>query len=223
MDTSFNNTIAKISNDPFFSSDLNRANSNYLEKIIMKNKVNKIIKIYRNFHKRREFSTKTSTRNNTDRIQGNNYIINLLNSNNNIINSNNDRTMKIHNIIQKNNNSCTFLGTKDELGRKNGFGIQKWDDNSKFSCIFETDQVKGWGIFIHGDGDIYKGEYLNNITNGYGEYYRQNIAIYKGYWLNDSQYGIGSETWNDQSEYYGEYNAGKKEGIGTYTWADDII
>jgi hypothetical protein len=93
-------------------------------------------------------------------------------------------------MIQKNNNSCLFIGNRDSLGRKTGFGIQKWEDGSKFSTIFNSDQIKGWGIFIHYDGDIYQGEYLNNITNGYGEYSRKNMVIFKGYLFNDSQYGI---------------------------------
>jgi len=181
-----------------------------LEKIILKNKVNKIIKSYRNYHKRRELSTFTSTINNTEKIQENNSVINLLtiknknhlnNFNNNFSNNSKENsTIKSHSIIQKNNNACIYIGNRDSLGRKTGFGIQKWDDGSKFSCIFNSDLVKGWGIFIHGDGDIYKGEYCNNITNGYGEYSRQNTALYKGYWLNDSQYGIGIESWNDNSE-----------------------
>ena len=47
--------LLKINNDQFLSSDINRINSGTnLEKIILKNKVNKIIKIYRNYHKKKE-------------------------------------------------------------------------------------------------------------------------------------------------------------------------
>ena len=75
-----------------------------MEKIILKNKVNKIIKTYRNYHKKKDSSTINSTRNNTDRVQDNNSIINLLNSKNiNNINNinNNENSMKNHSIIQK--------------------------------------------------------------------------------------------------------------------------
>ena len=196
-DTSFNIQDRKIKNDPLLSNDLNKCNSsNILEKIILKNKINKIIKVYRNYQKKRELSTIPSTRNNTDRLQGNESLKNLIKENkNDSINSSNinNDNIKSHSVFQKNNNSGMYIGNKDSLGKKNGFGIQKWEDGSKFSCIFDHEKVNGWGIFIHNNGDIYKGEYLNDRTNGYGEYYRQNLAIYKGYWLNDSQYGIGNE------------------------------
>ena len=107
--------------------------------------MNKIIKIYRNYHKKRDLNSNLSTRNNTDRLQENNSLKNLLsqknlnNSNhtNNINNNNNNTpTIKSHSIIQKNNNTCIYIGNRDSLGLKNGFGIEKWEDGSKFSCIF---------------------------------------------------------------------------------------
>ena len=53
-DTSSFNDLLKINNDQFLSSDINKINSGTnLEKIILKNKVNKIIKIYRNYHKKK--------------------------------------------------------------------------------------------------------------------------------------------------------------------------
>ena len=63
--------------------------------------MNKIIKIYRNYHKRKELSTITSTPNNTDRLQETNSIANLINSPKNNINSVNNDNMKSHSIIQK--------------------------------------------------------------------------------------------------------------------------
>ena len=47
------------------------------------------------------------------------------------------------------------INEKDQQGNKNGFGIQRWKDGSKFSGIFVNNQACGWGIFIHEDGDTY--------------------------------------------------------------------
>ena len=73
----------KINNDPFLSNNIDSFKSGtLLEKIMIKNNVNKIIKTYRNYHKRKkELSTivSTSTPNNTDRLQETNSFSNLIN------------------------------------------------------------------------------------------------------------------------------------------------
>ena len=51
----------------------------------------------------------------------------------------------------------SFIGNRDMDGKKNGFGIQKWKDGSKYKGNYVRDQAKGWGIFYHADGDVYKG------------------------------------------------------------------
>ena len=53
-------------------------------------------------------------------------------------------------------------------GKKNGFGIQKWKDGSKYKGNYVKDQAKGWGIFYHADGDVYKGEFAKDKIDGYG-------------------------------------------------------
>ena len=63
-----------------------------------------------------------------------------------------------------------YIGKRDSHGLKQGFGIQKMRDGSKFKGIFTDDKVSGWGIYEHRDGDIYRGEYENDRTCGYGEY-----------------------------------------------------
>ncbi len=48
-------TKIKIIDNPYASKELPKFNSHsFLEKIILKNKVNKIIKIYRNYHKKKK-------------------------------------------------------------------------------------------------------------------------------------------------------------------------
>ena len=48
---------------------------------------------------------------------------------------------------------------------------------SRFRGIFTNDKVTGWGIYEHGDGDIYKGEYENDHTYGYGNIPKE-ITLY---------------------------------------------
>ena len=153
--------------------------------------------------------------------------ITLKNQVNKIINAYRNYKKKImtkyineNNILNIESVGKEYLDYRDSLGKKQGFGIQKMKDGSRFCGIFSNDKVNGWGIYKHKNGDIYRGQYVNDKTNGYGEYSHSNGAIYYGYWINDMQFGVGYEIWNDSSQYSGEYNNGKKEGIGTYIWAD---
>ena len=120
-------------------------------------------------------------------------------------------------------NKFDYIGMRDSHGNKSGFGIQKMPDGSRFRGIFSNDKANGWGIYEHKDGDSYRGQYENDRISGYGEYYHINEAIYYGYWIDFQQFGIGYEIWNDSSKYSGEYNNGKKDGIGTYIWSDQTM
>ena len=82
-----------------------------------------------------------------------------------------------------------YIGVKDSRGLKQGFGIQKMQNGSRFRGIFTNDRVTGWGIYEHRDGDVYQGEYENDRTCGYGEYSHGNGAVYYGYWNDDLQFG----------------------------------
>ena len=60
-------------------------------------------------------------------------------------------------ITQKNYEN---IGVHDCIGLKQGFGIEKFKDNSKFKGIFKDNKVTGWGIYEHRDRDVYKGNIL---------------------------------------------------------------
>ena len=164
-----------------------------IDKIRIRNNLNKIIMAYKKYKKKKGYQT-TASQYTNDNI-----------------------------TTDMGSPGIEYIGTKNSKGNKQGFGIQKMRDGSKFRGIFNDDKANGWGIYEHKDGDIYKGEYENDRTNGYGEYTHGNGAIYYGYWTNDMQFGIGYEVWTDSSKYTGEYNKGKKEGIGTYVWQDQTM
>lgn len=123
------------------------------------------------------------------------------------------------------------------------FGIQIWKDGAIYKgsfkkieedksnqkvnyenqiCIANPNLYKaqGLGTFTHVEGDVYKGEFVNDETNGFGLYYHLNGATYEGYWKEDNQCGFGIEEWADGSTFEGQYYMGMKEGIGTYNWSD---
>ena len=43
----------------------------------------------------------------------------------------------------------------------------------------------GRGRLIHADGDIYEGNWLNDMAHGKGKYTHTDGAMYEGEWLHD--------------------------------------
>ena len=53
--------------------------------------------------------------------------------------------------------------------------------------------MEGWGRLVHADGDVYEGEWENDMANGVGSYYHLDGTKYVGAWVNDKQHGKGIE------------------------------
>jgi hypothetical protein len=79
------------------------------------------------------------------------------------------------------------------------------------------------GRLIHADGDVYNGEFKNDMANGYGEYTHINGSKYKGEFKDDVQEGHGEEEWIDGAKYVGSYMNGMKHGYGVYKWANTSL
>ena len=130
----------------------------------------------------------------------------------------NSRSSKIKQLKNLTGKTIAFYGDQIE-GKKVGFGIQVWDNETKYVGRYNNDKANGWGQFFAGF-DVYEGEFKDDGAHGYGIYKQSTDTNYEGYWVNDSQDEIGIEKWKDGSEYRGEYKIGKKHGIGTYNWID---
>ena len=47
-------------------------------------------------------------------------------------------------------------------GKRDGYGILCWGNESKFIGMFKQDKVIGYGKLYHEDGNVYKGKWKNN-------------------------------------------------------------
>ena len=56
---------------------------------------------------------------------------------------------------------------------------------------------QGYGEFRWSSGNLYKGNYKNDLRNGYGEMYWTDKSIYKGNWVNGIQHGYGKMYFDD--------------------------
>ena len=82
-------------------------------------------------------------------------------------------------------NGAEYEGEWDELGRKDGRGIQIWVDGSLYEGYWKADKANGRGRLIHADGDVYNGEWKDDKAHGFGKYHHTDGARYEGYWFED--------------------------------------
>lgn len=65
---------------------------------------------------------------------------------------------------------------------------------------------QGYGEFRWKSGNIYKGNYKNDLRNGYGEMSWTDGSVYKGNWVNGIQHGFGCMRFLDGTSNEGIFN-----------------
>ena len=172
------------------------SDSNRLNKIINDNSASKMIDLFRSNEKNKKNNY------NPTKLRGANKKI--------IVNKN----------TIKNRNKYSYIGEKIHNTIKEGFGIQIWEEGSKFIGYFKNDKSNGYGRFLDDYNNCLAGNFIEDKLGGFGIYSCNNGTKYVGEWKNDLQHGIGIEYWKDGSIYKGAFSKGEKNGIGEYIWAD---
>jgi hypothetical protein len=110
-------------------------------------------------------------------------------------------------------------------GKKEGFGVIKWNDGSQIKAKFNNSKINGFAQFkdTQFENGLFQGEYKENIPRGYGYYIKENFKIEGDNWEKNHLYGIGMEIWNDDNFYQGEFNKSLKCGIGLYRFPDGTL
>lgn len=63
----------------------------------------------------------------------------------------------------------TYTGFIDpETKRKEGFGLQVWNDGSIYEGFWKNNKAHGEGRFILANGDMYVGNWANDKADGHG-------------------------------------------------------
>ena len=76
---------------------------------------------------------------------------------------------------------------------------------------------EGLGIFIHPNGDYYRGDWINGVPHGTGQL-MQVTEYYKKAFDRTSDTIEDIEHWANRSKYEGEFRFGEKHGKGKLTW-----
>jgi hypothetical protein len=76
----------------------------------------------------------------------------------------------------------------------------------------------GPGKHYFKDGDVYEGDWINNLPNGKGKFYWPNGTVYEGDWVNGDRTGKGKLILYNGEVYEGDFVNGKSTGKGKITW-----
>jgi len=130
-------------------------------------------------------------------------------------------------------------------GNKNGTGIWRSAAGDMFKGNFHNDVMHGDeykfadGRFYRGlwkdghmgghgtmewlagadsdlEGDVFTGQWEDDMANGYGKYVHRDGSTYQGEWLKDEKSGKGFEIWSDGSRYDGDFLHGAMHGSGIW-------
>ena len=62
-------------------------------------------------------------------------------------------------------------------GKRDGFGVQKWQDGAIYDGNWKNDVKNGYGTLNYANGDVYTGDWKDDMADGYGTY----ISVYQNY------------------------------------------
>ena len=117
-----------------------------------------------------------------------------------------------------------FYGLHNSKGRKEGFGIIKWEDGSILKANFTESKINGYANFYDKKtNSFFSGYYKNNCPKGFGIYNKDNVKIIGDSWFKNNINNLGIEVWFDDNYYQGEFKKTIKNGIGLYRWPDGTL
>lgn len=102
-------------------------------------------------------------------------------------------------------------------GKNTGNGTYVWNNGDIYEGEFENDLMHGTGkLSIVGKG-TYEGKFVKGKKSGIGTYTFVNGDVYIGEWLDDKMNGEGTYTFANGDKYSGNFSNNMFNGYGTYT------
>ncbi len=106
-------------------------------------------------------------------------------------------------------------------GKMNGYGeliITTGElEGQMYKGNFVDDIYDGDGVYTYPNGNYYRGEFKNDKFDGYGKYYflsgEENGDTYEGYYKDGYKHGQGKYTYADGVVVEGQYKKGELDGI----------
>ena len=102
--------------------------------------------------------------------------------------------------------------------RKDGIGIEIYQDGSKYMGEHKNGVRQGLGTYYWADGSIYEGEWKLNLMDGYGIYKFKDGIICSGFWASNKMNGFGKYIFPGVKCYIGFFEQDYKNGLGLIFW-----
>ena len=107
----------------------------------------------------------------------------------------------------------------------NDNGMQRGDLTEVFHGTLVNGKAQGYGVKHYACGDVYCGQYENDLRHGYGEYTWSNeglvVEAYSGQWINGRMCGIGVKSMGNGDMYDGEFVDDEAHGFGVKTFGNN--
>ena len=103
----------------------------------------------------------------------------------------------------------------------NGYGIYSRKGLKLEGMNWYKNYINDIGIAIWDEGDIYEGEFKDNLKEGIGMYKWEDGASYMGYFKNNQINGYGCMNFANGNSYIGEFHDGYLSGWGKFIWEDN--
>tara|TARA_Y100001970_G_scaffold279390_1_gene386631 strand:- start:842 stop:1588 length:747 start_codon:yes stop_codon:yes gene_type:complete len=111
-------------------------------------------------------------------------------------------------------------GTIDKNGKLQGEFIYKFSGGDVYEGNWENDVRRGYAKMTWYNEDVYEGNWENNLMHGYGKLTWADGETYQGNWENGAHHGYGKYTWLSGDVYEGNWKNDARHGYGKHTWAD---
>lgn len=109
-------------------------------------------------------------------------------------------------------------------GKRNGKGHFLYENGNIYDGEWRDDLKHGKGTYTWtGRGDAYEGQWKDNKRHGRGKLTLTDGSIYNGEWKRNEKHGKGKFTWPDGNFHEGQYKNGKKNGYGIFKFAGGNI
>ena len=102
--------------------------------------------------------------------------------------------------------------------RKDGIGIEIYQDGSKYMGEHKNGVRQGLGTYYWADGSMYEGEWKLNLMDGYGIYKFKDGIICSGFWASNKMNGFGKYIFPGVKCYIGFFEQDYKNGLGLIFW-----
>lgn len=91
---------------------------------------------------------------------------------------------------------------------------------SHYSGSVKDGKMHGKGVFTWPNGDVYIGDFIEDLKTGRGKYEWEDGRTYVGGVKDSAPHEEGVYTWPDGEMYRGEFHEGWRHGWGMYIWTN---